>query len=617
MTIRRKGVALVAILVGLLVVGLLALIAFPMSWARPLAERELAARFGAPATISTLRRETTFSLAPIIDAGGVDVAQPAWAGTGSLATIATLRLRLHLLPLLIGRFEVELIGAHGIRLNLIRDANGRENWRATHSGAADSGDSGLAGATIGDARIIYRDARQRRDFALVAQLAPATGLILHGEGSVDGAPVRLSARGGPMTAAPWPFVAAIEGAALAIHIRGTMARALATQDMDFHVTARADDLKRIDRIIEAGLFGTQPVDISATVRRRPDSWDIMALSGTMGQSAVDGAITARKADGRTKLDGRVHFARLNFDDLASDAGMAKAETLERAQGLKLVPNTRVNIRKIDHTDGRIAITADHIVGGRRPSAITSLRGILNLDHRVLTVDRLRIGLRRGAIVGRAVVDQRAGQPKPIVTIALDMVGSSLAALAGDDTKDDVTARVDAQVRLAGVGDTIREAVGTSNGTIGLAARGGTMSERLAGLVGFDLGKGLLGSRRKDEALRCAVLRLEMAGGRGSAAPLVIDTAISQSTGEGAVTFPDETLQLDLRGAPKGDALLRLRGPVRIGGTIRDPAVIVPPSLKSAGTVLKAIGRALTGDTLPPATDADCSGLVARAIGAGR
>src|SRR3546814_5336542 len=58
-----------------------------------------------------------------------------------------------------------------------------------------------------------------------------------------------------------------DGTALAMTAKGTMARALDTGQMAFTMTARADDLKLVDAVIEAGLFGTQPVNLAAHVER--------------------------------------------------------------------------------------------------------------------------------------------------------------------------------------------------------------------------------------------------------------------------------------------------------------------------------------------------------------
>lgn len=586
---------------------------FPAAWLKGAVERRLSAQIGSPVTIATMTRETLFSFSPVIRASGIDVPQPAWAGSGKLATIAQLRVRLHLASMVSGRPRIDLLKVQGARLNLIRAADGRANWRAGIARKGEERSDGLLVTSIEDCIVEYRDARQKRVFKVGIKVTPSRGIEADGSGQVDGAPVKLRIRSAPLVdRARWTFHALIDGPALRMHTVGAMTAPLRFDDMRFHMAARADDLKLIDRVIEAGLFGTQPVDLEAIVEHRGRVWTIANLRGTAGESAFTGRLAVRK-DARTKLDGDIRFSRLNFDDLASDAGQARALALEEAQGLRLVPNTRINIRKINHTDGRIAVRVDQILGGRRPSSLKSMNGVLTIEDRILTVDPLRIDLKRGVITGRAVVDQRAGQAKPDVSIALDMTDSSIAALAGGGGQAEINARVDARVRLTGTGDTIREAIGTSNGTIGVVARSGYVPEKIAALMGFDLAKGIFGGNDEKSTLRCAVLRLDVRRGRGTADPLLLDTEISQSRGTGILQFPGERWDMRLIGAPKNDAL-RLPGSVLLRGTVREPDIVVPKGTKSLGNVLKAIGRAISDDNGPLATDADCAALTRRALG---
>jgi len=610
----RRARIIVMTATGVIALLLIAVATFPASWLRGTAERRLSAQVGSPVRIAALDRESVFSFSPVIRMTGIDIAQPGWAGRGKLATISRLRIRVHLTSLLGGRLKADVLTATGVRLNLARGADGRVNWRAERRKAGErDGGSNLNLATVEDAVVNYRDDFQKRTFMIALTISPNKGLQANGSGTIDGTPVRLALRGAPMILGRhWAFDALIDGPALRIHALGSMAAPLRTSDMRFRMTARADDLKLIDRVIEAGLFGTQAVDLSADVQHRDATWKIGRLAGRIGESALTGRLTVHKS-ARVKLDGDVHFSRLNFDDLASDAGNFRALALQRTQGLRLVPNTRVNIRKIDKTDGRIAIRIDQIVGGQRPSSLRNLTGVLTIDDRILTIAPLRIGLSRGAITGRAVVDQRAGQPKPTVTLALDMADSSIAALAGGGGQAEINARVDARVRLTGIGDTLREAVGNADGSIGVVAHSGFLPAKIAALMGFDIGKAAFGEDDARSSLRCGVLRLDVRHGRGTADPLILDTGISQSRGIGTLQFPAEAWAITLTGAPKRDAL-RLPGSVLLRGTVREPEIVVPKGTKSVGNVLKAIGRAIGGHNGPAAVDADCAALSRRAIG---
>ncbi|WP_236697350.1 AsmA family protein [Sphingomonas sp. Leaf357] len=602
----------IAVLAGLL---LILLAAFPWGLLKSTIEARLSERFGRTVTIGSIDRLDRLSFTPTIAIRDVRVPQPGWAGSGDLARIARVDMRFRALPLLLGRFSPETIGVSGMRLALVRTADKRENWRSDSEGPGGGSGPDLTGLTIADSMISYADAKADRSFTAALTADSVYGLRVSGSGKVRGSPVRIALSGAAIEGAGgkrWPFRAILDGPALGMQVRGTMAAPLDTHRMTIDIAARADDLRMIDAIVEAGLFGTQPVRLTAHVRRDAPDWTIDTLKGTIGRSDLSGRLTVRKRDGRTKLDGDVVFGTLDFDDLSSDEGLARGRALERRIGPKLVPTTRINLGKITRTDGVLSVTARRIVDDAKPSSLTWLKGRIALDHQVLILAPLQVGLKTGTISGSVRVDQHGGTPEPLVTIDLALRNGTVAALAGG--ADAIDGRVEGRARLTGTGSTIREVVGRSNGRIGLIAHDGSLPEKIAALIGFDAGRALTAGKGSRATLRCAALRLDLRGGVGRVDPLVIDTSASGSHGAGTVSFPSEALAIRLTGAPKKDSVLRLPGSVTLGGTIRAPSIVIPQETKSAGNILKAIGRAITGRQGPIAGDANCAALSARALG---
>lgn len=608
---RRARIA-VAVSLGIAAILLLALAAFPVGWLKSDVEAQLSRKLGRKVSIGTLERESLLSFTPVIRIGDVAIPQAAWAGSGKLATVRSLRVQVNAFALLVGRARPRLLDATGATLVLVRGADGRVNWRGNDSGGGDGPGISLTDLGRLDAVIHYRDAVQDRAFRIVARFDPKAGLAASGKGEIAGNPVSVVATAPAPTSGAWPFRLAITGDAVSLKASGTMATAFDFDHLKFKIDTQASDLKLVDRIIEAGLFGTQPVSLAADVERDGERWSIGNLAGKIGTSDIAGQATVIKEPDGTRLDASLRARRLDFEDLASDGGAAAAIALERAQGLRLVPNTRVNIRKVGLTKGRLAFQIDRIVSARRPSALTSAKGVLTIDGKLLTASPLELGLTKGVIAGKMTVDQRNNRAKPLVTLALDMRGSSIGALFGGDGKIDAPA--EARISLTGTGDTLREVVGRADGSIGLVARDGALPAKLASLLGFDIGRTLFADDADRAALRCAVVRLDMRQGLGTIAPLIVDTSHSQTTGRGTIRFPDEALAIHLSGAPKGNSVLRVPGSIMAAGTIRDPQVMIPREVKSIGNVLKGIGRAITGNSGPKAADANCATLSRQAIG---
>ncbi|MCW1432181.1 asmA family protein [Novosphingobium sp. JCM 18896] len=608
---RRAKVAIgiCVVVFGTLFIGLAA---FPAEWVKGIAERELSDRIGRPVTIGSVSRESAFSFAPVFQVSGLEVPQAKWAGPGKLASIDTLRIRIAILPVIVGKVNAELLSAQGVRLDFVRDANRRVNWRDGDSADRGQGEGiSLSAIDRVDAHVHYRDALQKRSMSLAITIDPRRGLQATGHGEIEGNPVALSLKG-PIRAKheAWPFEVSIVGPAIDMRASGSTTGPFNTSDMTLRMSARANDLKLVDRVVEAGLFGTQPVNVTANVSHRNKRWTIRELAGTIGKSQLAGNLTVDKSSGRSKLDGDLRFVRLDFADLSTDAGQAKAAALVRAEGPKIVPATRINIGKIKNTDGRIAVRIDNIIGAGG-SGLRSVEGVLTMDHQFLIAKPLTLHLNRGTLSGEIRVDQRKAQAEPKVWIALDLRDSSIDALAGGEGA--VDAGVDGRLRLEGAGSTLREAVGRSDGTIGVVAHDGVLPTKLARLLGFDVGKGLFTGENQQARLRCAAIRLEMRRGVGTASLAIVDTSESQTRATGSVTFPEERIALTLTGGPKRNSVLRLPGSVSVLGSIREPSIILPRDVKSLGNVLKAVGRALAGKQGPVAGDADCRSLAAQVL----
>ena len=608
-----RRILLLCIAVAVPLVLLIVVAAFPFGLLKGVMADRLSKRFGRPVTIAAMERIDAFGFTPTIAVRGVTIPQAGWAGDGDFLRLREARVSFPVWPLLTGTFRPRDIEVAGLQLALVRDRNGRTNW--SRPGEPESGGSSndLKGLIVRNSLIRYRDAKRERT-ADIAFTSDAQGLRATGKGSIRGTAVRIAVTGASVaqpTPGPWPFTAAIDGAALRMRARGSMDRPLDTDAMTLDVDARAADLRLIDAVIEAGLFGTQPVAITAHVRHDAPKWIVTDLKGTIGTSDIAGRVTVDKTDGRTKLDGAIASRRLDFDDLSSDEGLAKGAALERAIGPRLIPNTRIDLGNIDRTDGRISVRVARVFSHGGSTSVTGVDGVLTLDRQRLRVDPLTIRLAGGTARGTVSIDQRGGAKWPTLALDLRLTGTRVEALAG--TGGAFTGKVAAHARLTGRGETVRDAIGRANGRIGFTVRDGALPARYAAALGFDAGRTLLADSGDRASLRCMVLGLTVKGGRGVATPLVVDTSASQLRGTGAVSFPAERIDFRLTGAPKGKSLLRLPGSAFMTGTLSDPVLTVPPEVKSAGNIFKAIGRAITGRQGPSASDADCAGLTARAL----
>ncbi|TAK14404.1 MAG: AsmA family protein [Rhizorhabdus sp.] len=602
MAARRLRMIAVGAAGAALVVPLL-LAAAPVSPFRTMLEDRMSAGFGSRVTIASLDRLDRFSFAPRVRIAGIVVAQPSWAGRGDMLRIDRLEVEVPVLPLLIGKVRPRAVTIDGVEADLLRSRAGRENWRGRSGGAGGAPPPMIAG--LRDAHIRYRDFKRDRSLDVRAAIDGA-GLRLTGQGLVRDAAVHITAQGGPMRPGRWPFDARLSGRAIDFHAAGTMDAPLDLSRLDARIAARADNLTYIDTIVEAGLPATQPVRLTATVRRDRPDWAVRSLAGTIGRSDIRGRATIRKRDGRHRIDASIAARRFDFDDLADARGRATAAAKRARFGKRLFPDTAIDLDNVARTDGRLAFKVDELLWPG-PSPLRTLDGTLTIERSLLDLPDLRIGLTHGALAGRLTIDQRRGGP--VLQADLRLRGARLADFAPAMGFD---APLSGRLKLEGPGKTIRSAVGRSTGRIALVARDGVLPDKAATLMGQELG-GIFKSDKAQARLRCIVVRLDARDGIATANPIMLDSSRAVTRAEGRLYLADERLALSVQGTPKRGDTLRIAGTIRVGGTIKAPEVGLSEGDGVVGALLKSVGRALDGKAEPVAADQDCAGLAARAM----
>jgi len=628
--LRRAGWAGL-ILAGIAALLVLALGALPFGLLRPVIERGIAARFGAPAQIGAIRRLQAFSYTPDIAIEDLRIAQPEWVGGGDFIRARRVTVRLPVLKLLFGGVKPDALAIDGLAIALVRDANGRSNWngrpRSADAPPVTTG-PGLTRLTIRDGQLSLRDAK--RGLALAGPLGVdgAAGLKLAATGTFLGTPATLDVRGGRIDgidpAAAWPVELHLASPALRLEAKGTTDGVLNTHRFGATVTARAPTLKNLDRAIEAGLFGTQPIALIGQVRHDARDWYLDTIGGGIGRSRFVGKASILKRDGRTTIDAQMRASQFDFDDLSDDAGHARAAASKAALGPRVLPPTRINLSHLWKTDGTIAFRIDHLLssGG---TVFRAVRGQLHLDHQLLTLDHLVATLATGQMTGVARVDHRSGRPKLSTDLRLE--GMTLDTLVG--SPDDITGVVRGRITLSGQGDTVREALSHADGTAAIVSNNGTIKATVADVLGQDLGgtiKQAILHPSERVPLRCLIANFRARGGVLAPDPLSIDTGSSIGRGSGRIDLRDESIALTLAGRTRDDPALRIVDPIRIGGTLSKPAIAIagsdaPSGKPGVGGFFKALGRSIgaaigLGDKPAPRpafVPVDCARLSAAAL----
>jgi len=601
----RRMRNIVAVILAILILATLLLGAVPASIFKTVISEKLQGASDRQVTIGSVSRNSFFSYSPVITIHDLRVAQPAWAGEGDFLKLESISARVSVLDIISGSARPDRVEVDGLDIKLIRDKDGRSNWDDDRDDEENDRGPVLTDLDVTNSHFSFTD--HKRDLSLDGPISVSSkdGLRAEGSGTFLKSKATMLFTGGAIAGidpeADYPFTISLQSPALELSAKGNMQGVLNTDRFTASLSARAPTLKNLDRIIEAGLFGTQRIDLRADIRHKDKDWFVDTLNGSIGRSNLSGKADILKRDGRTKIDANIKFATLDFDDLADDAGRAKAAALTRRIGPRVLPNTRINLSKMGPTDGQMIFAVDRLLS-RRDTVFRRVQGKLTLDHKLINITNLVIGLKSGRMTGSVQVDHRSGAPK--LSTDLTLTGASISDLIGNG--DIVTATMRGRIKLSGTGDTFREALEKANGKAAMVASDGSVRATVAHVLGQNLGgavEEIIGNPKARVPLRCLVANFSARNGVLTPSPLAVDTKVSIGRGEGRITLKGETISLVLRGGAKGKSALRIVDPIKISGTLNAPDVSVAGLGKakdaekpSLGDVLKvatkSIGSAL-------------------------
>ncbi len=628
---RSRLLATAAVGGGIVVIALVALGAFPVGMMRGVVENRLSAALDTKVQVGSVTRDTLFSYTPTVSIRDVRIAQPAWVGPGDFVRLDSVSLRVPVFRLLTGAFKPDRISVDGARVALVRDVSGRKNWEPERKTPKRGGDSrpSLSDLTVTNSQIVIRDAKRGLTVSGPLSVDAARGLQYAATGTFQDTPARLELHGGKITGidptASYPFAVSLASPALRMTVKGAMRGVLDTRHFTADVSTQAPTLKNLDRIIEAGLFGSQPIDFRGKIRHDGRDWYVDRIAGSMGRSRFSGLATIHKDGARTMINAKIDASQFDFDDLADTEGRAKSAARKAAIGARVIPPTRINLSKLGKTDGRLVFAAHKLLssGG---TVFKSLSGTLTLDHRTVTVSNIVATLASGRMTGTVKVDHRSGNPKLGVDVRL--AGLTLDALVGQPKM--ISGPVRGHIVMNGQGDTVREAMAHASGKAAIVATDGHVQRMVADVLGQNLSGAVshaISGPSQEVPLRCLVANFRATRGVLTPNPLAIDTGASVGRGSGRIVLDGERLDLTLAGASKSHALLRITDPIHVRGTLSSPTVSVAgigaAEKPTAGGVLRVLGRSI-GEALgirktPPSaegrppTTINCSAAVAAAL----
>jgi uncharacterized protein involved in outer membrane biogenesis len=209
---------------------------------------------------------------------------------------------------------------------------------------------------------------------------------------------------------------------------------------------------------------------------------------------------------------------------------------------------------------------------RAPQTLENVAVDIVLENGRLTMNHIAADLAGGKLAVSGIVD--ASQDP--AGIALKLVSSQIEAGSLMQTLGQspilTGGKVDLTLDVAGSGNSVRQIMASLGGTTNLEMGPGQINNRFAKIVLSDLFQLIASGGADGSGINCVVSRFTITGGVAESTALVLDTNGATIIGTGHVDLRSE--EPDIRMVPnaKQTNLANLAIPVRIRGTLADPAV---------------------------------------------
>jgi uncharacterized protein involved in outer membrane biogenesis len=606
---------------------------------RPIA-RIVSAKTGHPTTIDGNLSVRLWSWNPTLTIEGVDIQNPPWADRGPMLSVQKAVVQISLRHLLTGKLVLPRVEVWAPALDLERDASGRASW-ATPSGPQQPADASphlpaIRRLVIRDGKLHVVDRIRKLTFSgtLVADeqahAEDESAFQLHCAGSLNGRAFKLQANGGPLINVdpntPYHFALQVTAADISLTLRATIPKPFDLAAYDAAFTLSGDDLADAYYLTDLALPNTSRYKIDGTLRHRGNQFQVDDFHGQVGSSDIAGNASVSIRGKRPKLTAQLTSTRLNFADLAPTLGTRvrpkgsqSLSTEPQSDGL-LLPDADLQVNRVRGMDADVTFKAQSVISPKIP--LRHVQFHLLLDDGVLRLDPLSLTLPQGQLAGHVQIDASKDVPQSDIDMNLENVDLSQfkPASATDPPMEGTMA---GRVKLHGRGSSVHKFASSADGVFGVVIPHGQVRALFVELTGIDVSRSLglvLTKNQQKVELRCGVAKFQVEQGQLNAKTMVLDTATVLITGHGDINLATERLDMSLQGDPKKIRLLRLRSPIRVGGSLSKPEVGIKPekALLQAGTgtllatLLTPIGAILAFVDPGLAKDANCSALVAQA-----
>lgn len=578
---RRKALLLAAL--ALPVLGWAALAFGGAPFLKGPIERRASAALGRTVSIDGDLRLLITPFSIYLDAGDVRVGNAEWGSAAHLLDVAQFGARFSTFDLLIGRDAPRAISLSGGTLNLERaPKGGKTNWAVARVPMLF--DAGVLRQIDADDMIVrYRDPNVDVDARLALTKSGAGMVMLSGRGAVGDRPFVLHGALQSSDDAPAQFRVDARTGDVDLRVAGTADAPLLLSGSTLNVSAKGEDFAALAGLAGVDVPAMPGFALNARLGHIRKGWLFSRIEGQIGDTDIAGKLTLDRRSGRPRLVAQLASRNLDMGDGMALFGLQSGGGEDASEApLALLPDARLSPDALGQFDAVVDYQAQQISGGLDGSSHLNMK--LALIGGRLLVSPASVDLAGGYVSSDIMIDARSSPALARYDIRISPTPMGRLLASWGISPGGSTATAKGRIQLAGRGETVREALGNSDGRIALILPGGRVQTRSASGSPLDVahlrdamfGDGDAVEGAQPAGLNCGLIAFTVSGGVATADPILIDTDGHVLSGRGSFDFRGERLDLRLSADGKDSAWFSRPSTLLIGGTLADPIVMREP-----------------------------------------
>ena len=379
-----------------------------------------------------------------------------------------------------------------------------------------------------------------------------------------------------------------------VAVKGTLVNPAELRSLDLTLSLAGRNLAELYQITGLPFPVTPDYQLDGRVRYDDRVVSLQGFTGRVGRSDVAGDFSVDRRAAKPFMRADLTSRQLDMRDLAGFIG-AGEQAPPNPPG-RVLPHSEFRLDKLNAANADVRLTGERIRNETLP--LDRMSTHLVLRDGVLSLAPLTFGTEAGGISGKVTLDASRSP----IDVALDLGGENLRLerfAPGIKSVLRQVGPVSSRVRLAMRGNSVAAMLATADGDIALAMSGGAISDLTLRLADLDVAHSLaVIARNKNRTVpvECLVGRLHAHDGVLTPQTFTLDAAHTSANVDGRIDLRNEELDLRVDAKPKDFSLFALGGPVKVNGTLADPAV----HADFTKAMLRAGAAVVLGAVAPPA-----------------